>query len=91
MAGDFVDVRRFEDCQERARADAKRMEIRVDGVEERMDAQFKEIKDDVKSLVKAIERGKGVAYAINFLLTFLGASGAIGIFQLFARMKEGGN
>lgn len=89
MGTDFVDVRRFEDCQERARADAKRMEIRVDGVEERVDAQIKEIKDDVKSLVKAVERGKGIAYAINFFLTFLGASGAIGIFQLFAKMKSG--
>lgn len=89
MGTDFVDVRRFEDCQERARADAKRMEIRVDGVEERVDAQIKEIKDDVKSLVKAVERGKGIAYAINFFLTFLGASGAIGIFQLFAKMKGG--
>ena len=89
MGADFVDVRRFEDCQERARADAKRMEIRVDEVEERVEAQIKEIKEDVKGLVKAVERGKGIAYAINFFLTFLGASGAIGIFQLFAKMKGG--
>jgi len=89
MAADFVDVRRFEDCQERARADAKRMEIRVDGLEERVEAQIKEIKEDVKGLVKTIERGKGIAYAINALLAFLGASGAIGIFQAFAKMKGG--